>query len=165
MNLSELTDGRYKITLDECWGFERPEVRESDRCWHERIICKGGAFIAIYCEPGHDCLMWEAGCPLRLPDCREHGETILQLWTPRPKNALVIWEKIKEEGSCCFDPMDGGAAIFFPAKLVNQVAELAGARRKRRLSPEARARLAEVGRVTRFSVQNCGLESEEIAQV
>ena len=164
MTLSELNDGRYKIILEESWYHERPEVREPDRRWYERIPCKGGAFIAIYCEPEPNCLMWGAGCPLRLPDCREHGDLILQLWTPRPKNALVIWEKIKGEDPCHYDPMDGEACIFFPAKLVIQVAELAGARRKRRLSPEARARLVEVGKATRFLPQNCGIESEETAQ-
>jgi hypothetical protein len=165
MNLSELTDGRYKITLDECWGFERPEVREPDRRWYERIPCKGGAFIAIYCEPEPNSLMKEAGCPLRLPDCRQHGDLILKLWTPRPKNALLIWEKIKEEDSCHFDPMDGEAGIFFPAKLVKLVAELAGARRKQRLSSEARARLAEVGKATRFLPQDYGIEAKETAQL
>jgi hypothetical protein len=164
MTLSELTDGRYKIVLDDCWSLEHPEVREPDSRWYERILCKGGAFIAIYCEPEPGCLMWEAGCPLRLPDCRQHGDTIFKLWTSRPKNALVIWEKIKEEGSCCFDPMDGEANIFFPARLVFLAGKLAGARRKRRLSVEARARLAEVGEATRFLPQNNGTQSKETAQ-
>jgi hypothetical protein len=89
-NLLELTNGHYMITLDECYALERPEVREPDRRFYERIPCKGGAFISFYCELEPDCLLWAAGCPLRLPNCRDHGEVILQLWTPRPKNAQLI---------------------------------------------------------------------------
>jgi hypothetical protein len=151
MTLSELTNGRYKIILEESWYYERPEVREPDRRWYERIPCKGGAFISFNCEPDPHCLLRDAGSPLCLPDCREHGDLILQLWTPRPKNAFVIWQRFKGEVSCHFDPMDGEVSIFFPARLVHLVAELAGARRKRRLSPKERARLAEVGKGTRFS--------------
>jgi hypothetical protein len=165
MTLSELTDGRYKIILEESWYVEHPEVREPDRRWYERIPCKGGAFISFYCEPEPGCLLKEAGCPLRLPDCRQHGDLILRLWTPRPKNALLIWERIKGEGSFFFDPMDGEAGIFFPARLVSQVAEVAGARRKRRLSPEARDRLAEVGKATRFLPQDCGIKAKKTAQI
>ena len=165
MRLSERTNGRYKIILEESWYYERTEVREPDKRWYERIPCKGGAFISFYCEPGPVCLMWGGGCPLPLPDCREHGEMILQLWTPRPKNALIIWKKIKGKDSCHFDLMDGEACIFFPAHLVPLVAELAGARRKRRLSPEARARLAEVGKATRFLPQDHGIESKETAKI
>jgi hypothetical protein len=163
VTLSELTNGRYKITLEESWYHERSEVREPDKRWYERIPCKGGAFISFYCEPEPDCLLGKAGCPLRLPDCRGHCELILQLWTPRPKNALLIWQRIKIEDSCHCEPLDGEACIYFPAKLVNVMAELAGARRKRRLSSEARARLAEVGKATRFSPQDCGIETEKPA--
>jgi hypothetical protein len=164
MTLSELTKGRYKIILEESWHVERAEVREPNRRFYERIPCQRGAFISFYCEPETGCLLWDAVCPLRLPDCREHGDLILQLWTPRPKNALVIWEKIKGEDSCHFDPMDGEGCIFFTAQMVHLVAELAGARRKRRLSPEARARLAEVGKSTRFLPQDYGIQAKEKAQ-
>jgi hypothetical protein len=139
-------------------------VREPDRRFYDRILCKGGAFISLYCEPEPDCLLWAAGCPLRLPDCREHGDLILQLWTQRPKKALVTWQRIRGEVSCHFDSMDGEVSIFFPARLVSQVAELAGARRKRRLSPEARERLVELGKATRFVPQNYGIEAKETDQ-
>jgi hypothetical protein len=164
MTLSELTKGRYKIILEESWYHERPEVREPDRRFYERIPCKGGAFISFYCESEHGCILKGAGCPLQLPDCRKHRGPLLQLWTPRPKNALIIWEKIKGESSCHFDPMTGEVSIFFPAHLIFLVAELAGARRKRRLSPDARARLAEVGKATRFLPQNNGIQSKETDQ-
>jgi hypothetical protein len=165
MALSELTNSRYKIILEESWHHERPEVREPDRRFYERILCKGGAFIAIYCEPETGCILWGAGCPLRLPDCRKHHGPLLQLWTPRHKNALVIWAKIKGEDSCHYESLDAEACIFFPAHLVSLVAVLAGARRKRRLSPEARARLVAVGKATRFLPQDYGVESEKMAQV
>jgi hypothetical protein len=164
MTLSELTKGRYKIILEETWQYERPEIKEPNRRFYERIPCKGGAFISYYCEPEPVCLLRDAWCPLLLPDCRQHGDLILQLRTPCPKNSLVIWERIKGEESCHFDPMDGEVSIFFPARLVSLVAELAGARRKRRLSPEARARLAEVGKATRFLPQDHSIEAKETAK-
>jgi hypothetical protein len=164
MTLSELTNGRYKIIFEESWYHERPEVREPNKRWYERIPCKGDAFISYYCDPEPNCILRDV-CPLRLPDCQEHGNLILQLWTPRPKNALVIWGQIKGEQSCHFDPKDGEACIFFPARLVSLVAELAAARRKRRLSPEAQERLVELGKATRFLPQNHGVEGEETAQV
>jgi hypothetical protein len=150
MTLSELTDGRYKIILDESWHHERPEAREPDRSWYEMIACKGGAFIRIYCDAKLPCPLWSAGCPLRLPDCRQHGDVILKLWTPRPINAKEVWNKIKDHPSCYLDTMTGETDIYFPAKLVHLVAELAEARRKRRLSEKAKKRLLHVGRATQF---------------
>jgi len=62
INLTKLNP-RYRITLDESWHYERPEVRKADRRWYEQIPCRGGAFISIYSE----------------------NPPMLQLWTPQIK--------------------------------------------------------------------------------
>ena len=149
-SLKKATGGRYKIVLDEAWQYERPEVREPDRRWYELISCKGGALIRIYCDATLPCSLWSAGCALRLPDCRRHGDVILKLWTPRPINAKEVWNKIKHHPSCHRDTMTGEADIYFPAKLLSLVAELAEARRKRRLSKEAREKLIQAGKAYQF---------------
>lgn len=168
-SLADLTGGRYKLILDESWYHERPEVRLADRAWYERLACQGGAFIAIYCNAELPCPLWAAGCPLRRPDCRDHGDLILKLWTPRPKNARLIWQKIEGEASCYLDPLDGEAELYFPAGLLPLVAEMAGARKKRRLSPEHRAKLVtaglQAGRATRFQPRIAGTQGRKTAQI
>lgn len=161
-SLSELTGERYRLEFDESWEYERPEVRLADRVWYERIPCKMNAFISLYCLGEHPCPL-VAWCPLRRADCRDHGGPILQLWTPRPKNARLIWEAIKGEASCHLDPLEGEAVLYFPARLLPVVAELGGARKRRQLSPEHRARLVEVGRATRFSASVHGVERQKSA--
>ncbi len=49
ITLSELSS-RYRITLDESWYHMRPEVRNPDRRWYERIPCRGGTFISLYAK-------------------------------------------------------------------------------------------------------------------
>lgn len=125
-DLSLLADGRYKLVLEESWHHEAPEVRGPDKRWYLQIPCKGGAFIGLYAET---------------------PETILQLYTPRVKNARIIWEQLRDQPGCRADfHMDGEAVLYFLPELLHQVAEMAGARVKRRLSPEARLKVAERGR-------------------
>jgi hypothetical protein len=49
--------------------------------------------------------------------------------------------------------MDGEAVLSFPPELLDLVAQRAGARVKRRLSPEKRERLIKAGKSTRFKTQ------------
>jgi hypothetical protein len=141
--LAAITGRRYKIALDESWAHETPEVRTPDRIWYEQIPCQGGAFISVYSLD-----------PL-----------VLQIWTIRPPNAKKVWEAIKDYAGASADfVFDGEAVIRFPPEALSTVAELAGARKKRRLSPEARARLIEQGKAHRFLPQNHGVEGAEMAQ-
>jgi hypothetical protein len=162
-SLNKLTGGRDRITLDPSWQVERPEVRSPDRIWYELIPCKGGAFTRLYCDATLPCPLWAGGCPLRRTDCREHGDHILKLWTPRPKSARAIWGKIKKEESTYLSPMDGEADVFSPARLLPLVAELAGARRRRRLTPEARAQLVERGRAALETLRKTNVMREKPA--
>jgi hypothetical protein len=128
MRLANLTENCYKITLEESWHHERPEVRTQDRIWYEMVSCRGGAFIALYSlEP-----------------------LTFQLWTPRPKNAKAIWEAVRDGEKVHADFMDGEAVIYFPMEALPTVANLAGAKRRRRLTEEHKAKLREAGKAHRF---------------
>jgi len=140
INLANLTANRYKIALEESWQHERPEVRTPDRIWYEQIPCLGGAFISVY-----------SLTPLTL-----------KLWTPRPKNAKLIWMVVKGAAGVRADfHFDGEAEIYFLLDSLPQVAHLAGARRRRRLSEEERAKLIEVGMTHQFQPKNYRANGEE----
>jgi len=140
INLVSLTANRYKVALEESWHHEDPEVRSPDRIWYEQIPCRGGAFISVY----------------------SLNPLTLKLWTPRPKNAKLIWMAVKGAAGVRADfHFDGEAEIYFPLESLPQVAELAGARRRRRLSEEEKAKLAEVGKAHQFKPKICGSKGEE----
>jgi len=123
--LADLTEGRYRIGLEESWHHERPEIRKANRRWYEQIPCRGGAFIGLYSDT---------------------PTVILQLYTPRVKNARLIFEQVKHIPGCLADfHMDGEAVIYFPVEVVHQVAEMACARKRRRLSAEHREKLTSAG--------------------
>ena len=73
--LADLSNHRYRIVLEESWYHEQPEIRKPDRRWYEQIPCKGGAFISLYAET---------------------PTIILQLYTPRVKNARFIFGHLKD---------------------------------------------------------------------
>ncbi|MGA8141170.1 MAG: hypothetical protein WB948_10825 [Desulfobaccales bacterium] len=134
-SLAKLTDKRYQIVLEESWQHESPEL-SLDRIWYEQIPCQGkDCFIGVYSLD-----------PL-----------ILQLSTSRARNARTVYAAIKDMPGVRPDfHFDGEAVIYFPIEAVHIVADLAGARKKRRLSPEAKARLIERGKAHRFLSQNTG---------
>lgn len=47
-SLTKLTANRFKVTLEESWHHERPEICSPDRIWYEQIPCRGEAFISVY---------------------------------------------------------------------------------------------------------------------
>lgn len=144
-DLAFLANGRYKLALEESWYHEVQEVRGPDKRWYLQIPCKGGAFIGLYAET---------------PD------TILQLYTPRVKNARIIWEQLKSQPGCQADfHMDGEAVLYFPPEMLHLVAKIAGARVRRRLSPEARLKVAERGRAALEKYRKTNQQGENLAQI
>ena len=140
INLANLTANRYKMALEEFWHHKDPEIRPPDRIWYEQIPCRGGAFIGIYSLD-----------PL-----------ILQLYTPRVKNAKLVWEAIKDiQGARADFHFDGEAVLFFPLEAIHVVAHLAGVRRRRRLSGEHRAKLVESNKAHRFKPKSYASKGEE----
>jgi hypothetical protein len=143
--LAELSERRYRIVLEESWHHERPEVRNPSRIWYEQIPCQGeDCFIGVYSlEP-----------------------LILQLSTSRPKNARAVWEAVKGTPGAKADfHFDGEAIIYFSPELVHIVAEIAGARKKRRLSEAHKAKLAEANQAYRFKPKFAASEIPEKAQI
>ncbi len=144
--LSELTD-RYRIVNDEAWHHERPEVRNPDRRSYEQIPCRGGGFIYLYSE----------------------DPPTLGLYSTQVKSARAIFNHIEHLPGVSADfGFDGEAAIFFPPEILALVAEMAGARKKRhgrKLSAEAKSKLAEAGIAYRFNGNSTGLQEENPDQI
>ncbi len=145
--LSKLSD-RYRLALDEAWQYERPEVRNPDRRWYEQMPCRGGAFIFLDAED---------------------PTPVLQLYTPMVKSARVILNHIKHIPGVTADfHYDGEAVIYFPPEVLDQVAAMAGARKKRqgrKLTPAEKSNLLEAGKAHRFKNNSTGLQEENPVQV
>ncbi len=140
--LSKLTN-RFRIAMDEAWKYERPEVRNPDRRWYEQIPCRKGGFIYLYSE----------------------DPPTLALYTTQVKSARAIMSKIPGLQA---EWMDGEAVIYFPPDALDQVAEMAGARKKRqgrKLSVEAKSKLLKAGMSYRFNVNSTGLQEENLGSI
>ena len=143
INLSELSTGRYRIGMDEAWEHERPEVRNPERRWYEQIPCRAGGFIYLYSE----------------------DPPTLGLYTTQVKSARAIMTKIPGLQA---EWMDGEAVIKFPPDALDQVAEMAGARKKRqgrKLTPTEKSNLLQAGKAHRFKNKSTGLQEENPAHI
>jgi hypothetical protein len=128
--LSKLTK-RFRVALEESWQGEL--ASNPDRRWLEIIPCKGfkkgpgqeGSFIGLFSE----------------------DPPTLQLYSNRTITAKKIWQAIKNYPGCRADfALHGEAVLFFPPPLLDKVAEMAGARKKRILTEEQRTKLIEAGK-------------------
>jgi hypothetical protein len=126
-------EGRYRIELDESWYHEHPEVRAGNQHWYETIPCRGGGLIYLYSET----------------------ENLLVLLTPAKLGQRVLQEVA---GAWLRGQPGEETEILFPAEALHQVAEIARARRKRRLSPEHKAKLTEADKAHRFQAKSPVLE-------
>lgn len=132
LSLSGLTR-RYRVILEESFAHERPENRGPEhRHFYEIIPCQGfkkppeqkGPFISFFSE----------------------DPPTLMLYTNRVINAKSIWSEIKETPGTRADfHMDGEAVLHFPPELLEIVAEMAGAK-KRRILTEEQKELLRLGR-------------------
>ncbi len=64
--------------------------------------------------------------------------------------------------------MDGEAVIYFPPDALDQVAEMAGARKKRqgrKLSAQEKSKLVEAGMAYRFNGNATGRQAENLIQI
>ena len=158
-SLAVLAEGRYQLTLEESWDHERPEVRERDRQWYERIPCKDGAWIGLFSDG--DCEVTRHYAPNLI------GGIILQLYIPSHKRAGRVWARLKDCHHQCHADLglDSEGVIYFLAEVINQVAKAAGAKRKRRLSPEAGAKLAKQGIAALELYRNRNVGSENPTQI
>jgi hypothetical protein len=143
--LVKLIGTRYRFDLDEAWYHELAEEREPNRLWYERIPCAKDSFIGVY----------------------EVETLVFKLYSTRPKNAKKIHEAIK--GTPGFIKADfvfaGEAEIYFTKEVLPTVAEMAGARKKRQLSPEQKEELVKRGAANRFKSQIDGVEDRKTALI
>jgi len=134
--LAKIIGTRYRFDLDEAWFHELAEEREPNRLWYERIPCKKECFIGVHSV----------------------NPLVLKLYSTRPLNAKKIYEAIKgKSGFIKADfGFDGEAEIYFTKEALSTVAELAGARKKRQLTPEQKEELVKRGTATRLKSKNQG---------
>lgn len=121
---------RYRILMEE--SFETAEHKKGQEAWYEQILCLNGHIMLF----------------------TESPEIILEYYTPTARpTAVKIYEKFKGVPGVRLDKHFSGSEclLYFPVHLLGEVAELAGARRRRVLSPEHKAKLAEAGKATRFN--------------
>lgn len=121
--LSDLAQGRWKITLEESFKVEKPEIRKPDRRWYEEICCRKGGFIYLFSD---------------------FPATLALFLNNRPHIAKQILKEIP--GTLLDLEMDKEVVIHFPPEALHRVCELAGGRRKRILTEEQRAALIERGK-------------------
>ncbi len=134
-----------RITMDECYRYERNEVKKQDGRWYERIPCREGGFIALYSET----------------------PPILMLWTPQIKSARTIAKKVPAVPGLEHEWLDGEAVVYFPLEFLEVVAKMAKALRKRRgrkLSAVEQTKLVEAGKAHRFASKSTGPQVENLAQ-
>ncbi len=123
VNLRERFGRDFKIGHEESYLAERGELRADEE-------------IILQIIPGRRGHVFPWG-PNRLA-----GSTDTRGPTARRLAALPN-VRIEQDGS-------DGVTVSFPPELLPQVADLLHLKRRRRLSPEARLRLAEAGAKTRF---------------
>jgi hypothetical protein len=143
--LAKIIGTRYRFDLDEAWFHELAEEREPNRLWYERIPCQRESFIGVHSVK-----------PL-----------VFKLHSTRPKNAKKIHEALKNTpGFITADfAFDGEAEIYFTKESLPTVAEMAGARKKRQLSPEQKEELAKRGAATRLKSVKHGVEDRKPASI
>jgi hypothetical protein len=144
-HLAKIIGTRYRFDLDEAWFHELAEEREPNRLWYERIPCQKESFIGVHSV----------------------NPLVFKLHSTRPKNAKRIHEALRDTpGFIRADfAFDGEAEIYFTKEALPTVAELAGARKKRQLSPEQKMELAKRGAATRLKSQKHGVEDKKPAQI
>jgi hypothetical protein len=143
--LAKLIGTRYRFDLDEAWFHELADEREANRLWYERIPCAQDSFIGV-----------QSVKPL-----------VFKLYSTRPQNAKKIHQAIKGNPGFIkadFD-FEGEAEIFFTKEILPTVAELAGARKKRQLTPEQKEELAKRGADTRLKSLKHGAEDRKPARI
>jgi hypothetical protein len=137
---------RWRIQMEDSWAHEKPENRHGYEGWFEKVPTACGGFIGLY---------------------QDKPMVILQFYTPKQRptcRSLAV--QFKDTPGVAFDDgFDGYEATFyFPVGLFDQVAEAVGARKRRVLSPEHKAKLAEAGKATRFNPVLPGSEDRQNLQ-
>ncbi len=145
--LDKYMKGRFRVVFDECWKYERPEVKQAERIWYEQIPLYCGGFICLY---------------------QEQPTILFKLYTPKSRKlACAIFDRFKDTPGVELDKEFSGweTELIFPPEILLEVGEMAGARKKRRLSPEARAKATERLRAYHLKQKNHAVQPTPTAQI
>ena len=123
LDLKELFGETYRLDVDESYYAERPEFRHQEEPWLTHIICRHG-HIGVW------------GGNLLFASTNTRGTMAKQLKALR-------CVQVVQDGS-------DGVNVTFDLKDFDKVARVMAPKRRRRLSPEHRQRLLEVGAKYRF---------------
>lgn len=124
---------RWKVVMEESWGSETAENKKRQEGWYEIVPTACGGFIGLF---------------------QHHPTVILQFFTPKIRpTCRKLFEQFKDIPGVSLDVRFDGheTMLLFPASLFLEVAQAVGARKRRVLSSEHRAKLAEAGKATRFN--------------
>ena len=124
---------RWKIQREESWAHEKPENKTGYEGWYEQVPTTCGGFIGLF---------------------QDKPTVILQFYTFRQRpTCRNLAKQFKDTpGVRLDDGFDGyETVLYFPPELFDQVAEAVGARKRRVLSLEHKAKLAEAGKATQFN--------------
>ena len=142
-SLTKFTGGRYRVSLDPTWKEERADRRD-EKIWYEQILCTGKSedFICLY----------------------SLSPIILKFASSRKKLAKIIWEKISHFAGAKADFIyDGEAVLLFPPEALQIVCEMAGAKKKRSMSPEQKEVVRERLKAYHFKSKNPVVQEGETA--
>ena len=121
--IAKLTNYRYRIGLDPAFVFEQPQFKKGELHWYEWLLCENGGIIHLYDEKN----------------------MIFTLYTTTQTAAKILAGVKESELALTFDERLS-TELRFPAAVLEQVCELAGARiarKGRTLTPEQQAAFAE----------------------
>lgn len=142
-NLKKRFGKSYRMQMEESWAYEKPENKSGYEGWYEKVPTTRGGFIGLY---------------------QDKPTVLLQFYTPsqRPTCRKLAEQFEDTPGVRLDDGFDGYESVLhFPPELFVQVAEAIGARKRRVLSPEHKAKLAEAGKATRFTLGFPGSEDRQ----
>jgi hypothetical protein len=131
INLRERYSKRYRIEYDPAYVAEHGKRARADDPWLQTIPCQRGHLYP-------------------------HGGSLLGVATNGrgPTTAAIA----RLPGVTVVQDGDDGINAVFPPELLPKVAALVKPRRKRQLSPEQRERLASVGKATRLTAKQPGVQ-------
>ena len=137
---------RWRIQMEESWAHEKPENKIGYEGWSEQVPTTCGGFIGLY---------------------QDKPTVLLQFYTPSQRpTCRKLTDQFKDTPGVSLDDWFGGyeSVLLFPPELFEQVAEAVGARKRRVLSPEHKAKLGEAGKGTRFNPVLPGSEDRQNLQ-
>lgn len=123
VNLRKTFGRQYKVAHEQSFHAERPEFRAAEEAWLQVILCQSGHIFP-----------W--GGDLLAASTAKGGSVAKRL------KALPGVEVVQDGAD--------GATVVFPVDRFDEIAQIIKPRRRRRLSPEARARAVERLRKYRF---------------